>query len=198
MSKKLTPIVLASASPRRKQLLQFFSYPFEEMPHTFDERKVPWKGAPRDYVIELAEKKAMDVLKHCHDRIVISADTIVTKDGKLFNKPRNRQEAEEMLQELSGTWHTVLTAIAVAVNGKVSAQAEETRVLLSPLDKRHIDLYLKLDEWKDKAAGYAIQGVGSLIVQRIEGCYYNVMGLPISLLNKMLLEAGIDLWDYLQ
>jgi septum formation protein len=122
----------------------------------------------------------------------------VTKDGKLFNKPRSKHEAEEMLLELSHRWHTVVTAIALYHEGEITSKAAETRVLLSKLDKRHIDLYLKLDEWKDKAAGYAIQGVGSLIVERIEGCYYNVMGLPISLLNTMLKDAGIDLWEYLK
>ncbi|MCL4552650.1 MAG: Maf family protein [Candidatus Marsarchaeota archaeon] len=194
----ILPLILASESPRRKQILQYFTIPFESIPHTFDEKSIPWQGSPHPYVNSLAGEKAKNVAATHPDRIVIAADTIVVINGELLTKPLSRSDAKRMLQQLSGTWHSVVTAIAVARDGQVSCRTDETRVLMQVLPESRIEKYLDLNIWSDKAGGYAIQEAGSLLVQRIDGCYYNVIGLPVGTLCSMLEEVGIDMWNYLR
>ena len=191
------PLVLASESPRRCEIFRSFSIPFEVVPHTFDERSVVWDGAGGEYAKQLACSKALNVSQRLPDRTVVAADTIVVIDGDVLGKPKSRSEAARMLRLLAGRWHRVITGLCVAAPGKELARTDETRVLLQPLSDAQINAYLDLDLWKDKAAGYAIQGAGALLVQRIEGCYYNVIGLPVVPLASMLSEVGIDLWQYL-
>jgi septum formation protein len=194
----ILPLILASESPRRKQIMKYFSIPFETIPHTFDEKSIPWQGSPHAYVSTLAEEKVKNVAQNHPNRVVVAADTIVVIDGELLSKPTSRDDATRMLKKLSGRWHSVVTAMAIACHGQVSSRTDETRVLMQLMNDHHIEKYLNLNIWSDKAGGYAIQEAGSLLVQRIDGCYYNVIGLPVSTLASMLEEVGIDIWDFLQ
>ncbi len=194
---KNLPLILASESPRRLEILHYFTLPFEKVPHTFDERTIPWKGSAHAYAQQLSTEKAHTVSERFPDRAVLAADTIVVIDGELLTKPIDRADAMLMLRRLAGNWHEVITSIALSYNGKTQARSDETRVLMQPLTDQQIEAYLKLNVWSDKVGGYAIQGAGSILIERIEGCYYNVIGLPIVPLTSMLEDIGIDLWQYL-
>jgi septum formation protein len=194
----LLPIILASQSPRRVEILRYFSIPFEIIPHTFDERKVAFTGDPFLYVSELAKNKAESISPAYPNRLVLAADTIVSIDDRVLNKPENYEDAKKMLQRLSGRQHTVITAICLANDKTSETQIATTNVLLNPLTEEQISLYLSTNFWNDKAGGYAIQGIGALLVQSVEGCYYNVIGLPIGLLAPMLQRYGICLWNFLK
>lgn len=196
MTQRKKPLILASASPRRLEILRYFSLPLELVPHTFDERSLPWQGDGHGYAQQMAREKAATVAHRFPDRVIVAADTIVVVEDRLLNKPTDRAEAFSMLRQLSGKWHVVLSGISLFSVGKVSSRSEETRVLFQPLSDRQINEYLDLNLWADKAGGYAIQGAGALLVQRIEGCFYNVIGLPVVPLASMLLDVGIDLWDH--
>jgi len=193
----MTPIILASESPRRKQILGQYTLSFEQLSHRFDERSIPWSGKSHDYVKELAREKAMEVSSRFPNRTVIGADTIVELDGELLTKPENEEDAVKMISKLSGKKHNVITGIALLHNGQTFLDSDETRVHIQALTEDHIRNYLKLKEWHDKVGGYAIQGAGALLVERIEGCYYNVIGLPIICLARLLKKINIDLWNYL-
>lgn len=192
-------LILGSTSPRRREIISYFSLDFEQISPDYDEEAVPFpKDNPTGYVLELAVGKAESLCKQYPEALILSADTIVYKDGKVYGKPKTEADAFLAIQELQGGWHSVYSAVAVACNGKISSGYEETRVLMNDLDEAQIKRYLNALHWADKAGGYAIQLAGSLIVSKIEGCYYNVMGLPINTVNKLLNEVGFDLWDHLQ
>jgi septum formation protein len=190
--------ILGSQSPRRKEILEHFSLPFEQVPSTFDEESVPLKGDPGDYVCEISSGKAKLLQSHFPKALILTADTIVWKNGKAYGKPKNREDAFRILTELSGEWHTVFTGLTLVQNGRILQQFEETRVLFNPLSEKQIQQYLSKLHWADKAGAYAIQAAGGLIIQKIEGCYYNVLGLPINSLRSLLSEVGIDLWAYIK
>jgi len=194
----MTPIILASQSPRRKRILEQYSIPFEQTSHEFDERSVPWSGDSHGYAKELAQQKAVDVASRFPKRTIIAADTIVELDGHLLTKPDDLEDAVKMMSSLSGRWHSVITGIAIIHNSGATADSDETRVRMQPLTENQIRSYLKLEQWHDKVGGYAIQGAGAMLVERIEGCYYNVIGLPVVCLSKMLKIIGIDIWNHLQ
>jgi septum formation protein len=192
------PLILASESPRRLEILNYFKLPFEKVPHTFDERAIPWEGSAHAYAQQLSTEKAMNVAGRFPSRTVLAADTIVVIDGELLTKPKDIGDAIQMLHRLAGNWHEVITSIALfSYDGKIQTRSDETRVLMQPLTNQQIEAYLRLNVWSDKVGGYAIQGAGSILIQRIEGCYYNVIGLPIVPLTSMLADIGIDLWQYL-
>lgn len=192
-------LILGSTSPRRREIISYFSLNFEQISPDYDEEAVPFpKGNPTGYVLELAEGKARSLAGLYPEALILSADTIVYKDGKVYGKPKTETDAFQALKELQGSWHSVYSAIAVACKGKILSGYEETKVLFNELSDTEIKRYLNALHWADKAGGYAIQLAGSLIVSKIEGCYYNVMGLPINTVNKLLKEMGIDLWDHLQ
>lgn len=192
-------LILGSTSPRRREIISYFSLDFEQISPDYDEEAVPFpKDNPTKYVLELAEGKALSLSKQYPEAVILSADTIVYKNGKVYGKPKTEAEAFQAIQELQGGWHSVYSAVAVACNGKISSGFEETKVLMNALDEAQIKRYLNALHWADKAGSYAIQLAGSLIVSKIEGCYYNVMGLPINTVNKLLKEVGFDLWDHLQ
>jgi len=193
----MKPLILASQSPRRIQILNMFNLPFEQAEHGFDERTIPWDGNAHEYTKKLAIEKGRNVALRFPDRIIISADTIVVLNDSILTKPANRDDAFAKLKSLSGTWNHVVTSIAVLHKTQIYSSSDETRVYIQPLTDEQIHTYLSLDEWQDKAGGYAIQGHGSLLVQRIEGCYYNVIGLPVIPLSKLLKDVGIDLWHFL-
>lgn len=186
-------LVLASASPRRVALLQMLGLPFVQRPSAAE---APLPGAPVDpsaWTREQALAKARDVASTLESGLVIGADTVVVLDGQVFGKPRDREHAAWMLGRLSGRRHEVTTGVAVvdAATGRAEVAATTTRVWMRQLSKPVIDAYIATGEPMDKAGAYAIQGLGATLVPRIEGCYFNVVGLPLSLLADLLARFGI-------
>lgn len=190
-------IILGSGSPRRKEILSYFSLPFKQESPDFDEESLPFDGNPESYVCALSQGKASALKSRFPNALIISADTIVFREGKIYGKPRTVEEAFQSFTELVGNWHTVYTGVTVQCGDKVVSQAEATHVLFNDLTPEQIRHYMTRIQWADKAGGYAIQMAGGLIVKRIEGCYYNVMGLPINTVELLLKQFGIELWDYL-
>jgi len=190
-------ILLGSQSPRRKEILGYFSLPFEQVASLFDEDTVSFTGDPHEYVCTLSRCKAETFAIDDPSAIIITADTTVYREGKIYGKPRSPEEGFKALSELQGRWHSVFTGVAVRQGERVFVEAEETKVEFNPLTPEQIHTYQDKLHCADKAGGYAIQQAGSLIVRRIEGCYYNVMGLPIHTLDELLQKVGIKLWDFL-
>lgn len=191
-------LILGSQSPRRRDILQMFSIPFEQVTPDFDETQVPFHGDPISFACMVAERKAINLQDRFPERIILTADTIVFRDSELYMKPESIEEAFSMLSELSGKEHIVYTGVCVAKDGKRFCEAEATRVLFHELTEAQIRTYHHSFNPLDKAGAYAIQGAGSVIVKRIEGCYYNIMGLPLTTTRLLLAKVGIDLWDYLK
>lgn len=183
-------IVLASVSPRRTELLKQMGIPFRVVPSLVEEGEAiyPWK----DWVLELAKTKALAV-KAPDEDIVLAADTIVIHNNRVLGKPMDSEDAKSMLKDLSGSIHEVMTAICVAAGkGLVYQDVEVTRVYFRKLAAWEIEAYVASGEPLDKAGAYGIQGLGGLLVERIEGCYYNVVGLPLVKTMKLLRKCGIE------
>lgn len=191
-------VILGSQSPRRREILNYFSLPFQQVNSDFDEAQVLYENDPTHFAKQVARRKAQALTKQYPDQIIITADTIVYRQNRLFLKPETMEEAHVMLRELSGKHHHVVTGVCVARGKNEWIQAEETRVEFCELTEAQIQAYGNTFFPLDKAGGYAIQKGGSLIVKRIEGCYYNVMGLPLQTMRRLLLKEGIDLWHYLK
>ncbi len=191
-------IILGSGSPRRGEILRFFSLPFIQVPSAFDEDSVPFAGDPASYVQELSRKKGESLLSIYPDQPILTADTTVFCEGTIYNKPKSREEAVFFLQNLSGKWHSVFTSLSLFYQGRGETRCEETRILFHPLTFDQIESYLQHINFLDKAGSYAIQQGGGLIVKKIEGCYYNVMGLPLGALRELLLSIHIDLWQHMK
>ncbi|MDI6601917.1 MAG: Maf family protein [Thermoanaerobacteraceae bacterium] len=190
----MTEFILASSSPRRKELLEQLGLNFEIIPSDIDE--VLKGNTPGDMVKGLALEKATSVSKKVPEgKIIIGADTIVCIDGIIMGKPADEDDAYIMLKRLSGRVHEVYTGLALinTFKGEILNDYECTEVFINELTDEEIENYIKLREPMDKAGAYAIQGKGSLIVKRIKGCYYNVVGLPLGKLREMLLKWDIDL-----
>ncbi|ADL52467.1 Maf-like protein [Clostridium cellulovorans] len=187
--------VLASASPRRKELINRVLQNVEIIPSKFDENSIEYNGDVVAYVQELALNKALDVLKDCSgEYIIIGCDTVVYNNGKILEKPKNEDEAFAMLKSLSGAEHSVFSAVAI-VNSKTNNVVrfhEESKVRFSELTDEEILSYIETKEPFDKAGAYGIQGYGGLFVEAINGCYYNVVGLPINKLYKTLRAMGVN------
>jgi len=183
---------LASKSPRRYELLKQVGLDFEVFPSRVLEDFVQ-KVSPQEHVIRLAEAKARDVASVYPNSWVIAADTIVTIDvGSILGKPRNREEAMEMLGYLSGREHWVLTGISVChlKKRKGDREAVQTAVKVKMLTSAEMEWYVQTGEFYDKAGGYAIQGIGSFMIESIRGSYTNVVGLPLCELIQMLSRLG--------
>lgn len=181
--------ILASASERRQELLHRIVNDFDIIVSKFDEESVRIGENIEGYVIELAEGKANDVIDNItEDAIVIAADTIVTLDNEVLGKPKDKNHAFEMLKLLSGRTHRVYSAVVV-VNTKTKKVEKEclyTEVKFSEITDEEIRQYIETKEPLDKAGSYGIQGFGGIFVEKINGCYYNVVGLPLNILNKMI------------
>lgn len=187
-------IVLASASPRRSELLKRIGLEFKIMPSDIDETNIG-NLEPEAYTVDLANKKALDIANKTNSRaLIIAADTIVVKDG-ILGKPSDENEAFEMLKALQGQWHEVITGVAVidSETKKGITDYEKTLVKMASLSDMEIKSYIKSGEPMDKAGSYGIQGLGAMIVERIEGCYFNVVGLPLNKLNIMMGSFSINL-----
>jgi septum formation protein len=189
-------IVLASGSPRRRELLSQLGVEFDVITSDVDERVSPGLEAS-EVVMQLAERKATAVAALVQDGFVIGADTIVVVDDQILGKPASHGEAASMLQLLAGRAHTVFTGVAIldANTGKKRVSYRSTVVHMRNVDEADIDRYIRTGEPMDKAGAYAIQGIGSIFVTAIEGCYFTVVGLPLSLLAEMLWEFGINVLD---
>lgn len=193
----MTRLILGSQSPRRREILSYFSLPFQQCTPPFDESSVPFRGEPESYARAISKGKADALLSKFPNNVILTADTIVFRENKVYGKPPTEADAFRMFSELVGKWHTVVTGVTIRYGNDVYEQSESTRVLFNELTDAQIRHYMTRIEWADKAGGYAIQMAGGLIVNRIEGCYYNVMGLPINTVHTLLKYVGIDLWDYL-
>ena len=183
--------ILASASPRRQELLTKIVEDFDVIVSDFDEDSVKFNGDVEEYVKTLAKGKALDVAsKVKEDAIIIAADTIVVIDGKILGKPKNEKDAYDMLNMLSDNVHRVYSGIAVINTEKklMENKAVFTEVKFSKLTHEDIINYINSKEPLDKAGAYGIQGLGALFVEKINGCYYNVVGLPLNLLNNIIKE----------
>jgi len=178
-------IVLASASPRRAEILSNAGIPFvREIPAGIDETPVPGE-APRDYVMRLAREKA-GAISVAAGRIVLGADTTVVVDGEILGKHSDAADAARMLRRLSGRAHDVITGVCLRDHRTQVVDAATTRVWFAPLSDAEIEAYVSTGDPMDKAGAYGIQGLASKFVTRIEGCYFNVMGLPVSLVYTHL------------
>lgn len=181
-------MILASKSPRRKELLGSITKDFKIIPAVGDEN-IPDGTAPRDAVRMLAEQKADEIFASHKGEIIIGADTVVVIDEKILGKPKNEKNAAEMLGTLSGRVHTVYTGVCVIFeDGRKTSFAEKTDVEFYPLTEREIAGYIATGEPMDKAGAYGIQEKGALLVKRIDGDFYNVMGLPVARLARVLRE----------
>lgn len=186
------PLVLASASPRRAELLRAAGFTFEVVPVHVDERFHPGEK-PDQAVSRVAEAKATAAAAMRPEATVLGADTMVVIDGEALGKPSNAEDARRMLQLLSGRSHEVLTGICLCGQGRRLVHVELSRVRVAQLSKAEIDWYVGTGEPADKAGAYAIQGLGSRFIEGIEGSYSNVVGLPISSLYNLLKELGCDI-----
>lgn len=176
-------IILASQSPRRQELLKLITSDFEIKVSNVDET-LPDKITPKEAVMYLSKIKAVPFADG--DNIVIGADTVVALDGKILGKPKSEENAKEMLRFLSGRTHSVFTGVTLASDKKTKTFAVETKVKFFELTNEEIDAYIKTKEPFDKAGAYGIQGYGSLLVEKIDGDYFNVVGLPVSTLAREL------------
>jgi septum formation protein len=183
-------VVLASASPRRRDLLNLIGIAHEVRPANIDETMRP-REAPRRYAERLAREKASAIATRDPDLITIGADTVVVIDRKVLGKPADAADAARMLRMLSGREHTVITAVAVARGRKLRSAIEEVRVKFRRLRDDEIEAYIAMGEPMDKAGAYGIQGYGATIVERIEGDYFAVMGLPLVRLVGLMRDVGV-------
>jgi septum formation protein len=179
------PLVLASSSPRRRQLLEMLGIPVTVRPPHVPEVRRPGEP-PRAYVERLAREKASAV----EGELVLAADTTVVIDEEVLEKPVDAADAVRMLERLAGRTHDVITAVALRANGTMRQATDLTRVTFRPADRELLQAYAATGEPMDKAGAYGIQGYGAALVDRIEGDFFGVMGLPIRLVLRLLEESG--------
>jgi septum formation protein len=188
----MTPphVILASQSPRRRELLMLVGIAHEVRPADIDETYLVGEE-PRAHAERLAREKAAVVARDAPEAIVIGSDTIVVVDGDVLGKPRSTAEAIAMLRRLSGRSHVVLTAVAVRWRGMQQSDVVEVGVTFHPIGTEDIEAYVATGEPMDKAGAYGIQGYGATIVQRVDGDYFAVMGLPLQRLVRLMADMGI-------
>jgi septum formation protein len=182
-------IILASSSPRRRELLSMIGLNY--VIETSGEEEVQPHGLPpAEFVKTLALQKAQPVADLHPGDCVIGADTIVYLEGDILGKPHTPDVAKAYLRRMQGKQHVVFTGVAVLKNGKVDVRHCETTVTFAPMTPREIDAYVATGEPLDKAGAYGVQGPGGIFVERVEGNYFNVIGLPLPMLYNMLIDAG--------
>lgn len=190
-------LILASASPRRRELLSRLGLEFTVMAAQADETLLPGLS-PQEQVVRLSKIKAQavrDSLECRAGQVIISADTVVVLEESILGKPKDAAQAAQMLEALSGREHLVLTGVTVLSDAGLQHLCEETRVFFRPLTQTEITAYIHTGEPMDKAGAYGIQGYGALFVEKLIGDYYNVMGLPLCALGQMLRRAGIPILE---
>lgn len=181
--------ILASGSERRQELLHRIIDEFHTIISDFDESQISFQDDVSEFVKNLARGKALSVKENLDEpAIIIAGDTVVVFENEILGKPKDEEDAFNMLKKLSGKTHRVYSGVVVinTENGKIEEEALYTEVKFSELKDEEIVAYIKTKEPMDKAGAYGIQGYGGVFVERINGCYYNVVGLPLNLLNKMI------------
>ena len=186
---KLPKLILASASPRRAEILTAVGWEYEKRVADIDETELTGEK-PEDYVRRLAREKAVAIAKNYRDALVLGADTIVVIENKIIGKPKDVADARKMLKTLSGNWHEVLTGIALVKitkgNSETKVDLQRTRVKFARLSEAEIEFLIEKGEPLDKAGAYAVQAQAALFIEQIEGDYWNVVGLPVNLVFKLL------------
>jgi septum formation protein len=185
----LPKIILASASPRRAEILRSVGWPFELLPQDIDETRKPDEDAVT-YVQRLARGKAEAAARRSEGSLIVGADTTVVIGDQILEKPRDEDDARRMLRQLSGQWHQVLTGVAVIRLSQSRIACAATEVKFAAMSSSEINWYVASGEPMDKAGAYAIQGPGSRFIEGIRGEYFNVVGLPVRLLYEMVREYG--------
>ncbi|MCK9224320.1 MAG: Maf family protein [Candidatus Muirbacterium halophilum] len=188
--------ILASKSPRRKELLNKIGLEFEVIPAHINENLN--EKNPELFACNLAYEKAFAVWQKNQDSTVIGSDTIVVCNNQILGKPCNPEEAVSYMKVLSGKEHTVISGIGLCSKKVKDKCICKTKVFFKNLDKDEIDKYIKSNEWTDKAGGYGIQGHASLFIEKIEGCYFNVVGFPVNSFYEICTKNSIDLKRYLK
>ena len=183
-------LVLASASPRRQELLRKAGISFEVQPADIPEDPLPGEGA-RECAERLAREKALAIAERRPADVVLGADTVVVIDGQILGKPADAADAARMLRLLAGRKHEAITGVCLVVSGQWSVASEATVVTMTEIPEKEIADYIASGEPMDKAGAYAIQGIASRWIPGIEGDYSNVVGLPVALVSRMLREKGL-------
>lgn len=185
-------IILASSSPRRRELLRLIGLEPEIIVPSVEEDIKPGESA-ENFIRRMARHKGEVIYReNFYDVPVVSSDTVVTVDHTILGKPLDRQDAFNMLKILSGNVHEVITGVSILYRGESVFDLAVTKVYFTELSETEIEFYLDNEDYKDKAGAYGIQGKASVFVERIEGCYFNVVGFPLNLFYKMLKKIGIE------
>ena len=186
-------IILASKSPRRKEILENLGVAFEII--TSNEEEKTAETEPDKIAMALSEIKAKSVAEKLGDKsaLIIGCDTIVVKDNKILGKPKTKRQAEEMLTLLSDTEHTVISGLTLILGDKILSRCEKTQVFFDKIGKAEMENYIASGDPFDKAGGYGIQGKASRFIKGINGCYFNVVGFPTHLFFEMIKELGVEL-----
>ena len=185
-------IILASKSPRRKEILENLGFEFEIITADTDESSDVTDPEALVQILAVRKGKAVQETYAEKDALIISCDTVVCLDGEILGKPHSEAEAKDMLRSLSGRSHTVLSGLSLFYNGKTISGVDKTEVYFANMPEKFIDSYVASGDPMDKAGAYAVQGKTSLYIDRIDGCYFNVVGLPVRLLAKLLHQLGLD------
>ena len=191
-------IILASASPRRKELLKILNGDNFEIKTSDYEENNSLDLPPKDLVLFHSLEKGRDVAKKLSEGIVISADTIVAFENEVLGKPKTVGNAKEMLDKINGQWVEIITGLAVIdiVSKKEFQHFEIAKVKIKQMSNQEIDNYIKTGEPLDKAGAFAVQGKGAVLIEKTEGDFYSVVGLPLFRLNELLAQAGVNIFDY--
>lgn len=188
---RLPRLVLASGSPRRAEIMNSVGWEFAKAVPDVDESVIEGES-PEDYVQRLAGEKARAVAGKHPGEIVLAADTTVVIGGEIIGKPSDLEDARRMIRMLAGNWHEVLTGVAVARNGEERIGLQRTRVKFAAMSEAEIDFLVEKGEPLDKAGAYAVQAQAALFIDGIEGDYWNVVGLPIGLVYRLVAGLGIE------
>jgi septum formation protein len=186
---KLPKLILASGSPRRAEIMKSVGWDFEKDVPDVDESVIDGES-PEDYVVRLAKTKADVIAKRHTGEMVLGADTTVVIEDQIIGKPLDIDDARRMLEMLSGNWHEVLTGVAIVNNGGTNTGLQRTRVKFAEMNANEINFLVELGDPLDKAGAYAVQAQAALFIEGIEGDYWNVVGLPISLVYDLMKGVG--------
>ena len=191
--------ILASASPRRLEILAGLGLKFAVDPCSLLEPAPLPEESPAAYAVRVARLKSRDVAGRHSSGVVIGADTIVVCGNEIFGKPSGREEARWMLLRLSGRWHRVVTGISLcdSKSGRLRSGHSESRVHFRRMSRAEVDWYLDTGEYADKAGAYAIQGHASLFIDRMQGCYFNIVGFPVATFERLCRKMGCRLMEHL-
>lgn len=195
---EINMLILASTSPRRREILDFFSVPYIQASPDFDEDSLPFQNDPAAFVKKLSLGKALSLTKTYPDSIILAADTLVYFEGEVLGKPKSLEHAVETLMRLQGNWHEVYSGITVVNPNHQVSDVEVSRILFKDCTESEIRKYVEGIHTLDKAGAYAIQGAGNIMIERLEGCFYNTCGLPINALERSLKILGLSLWNFLK